>query len=190
MEPAKVTARSKAAVASVADALTAHGFAAHAEARGKLLTLVVRALPVRRGRAEVPARAVRGRHRHGARACSKGSTARRSRSSRRAARRRRRTASPASRAPSARAYLDHASTVTAAARARCDAMLPVPASSHGDPGPAARRGPGDAVALENAREQVAAFFGARPREVVFTSSGTEAVNTASWVSPAPAAGTS
>ena len=41
----------KAAVASVADALTAHGFAAHAEARGNLLTLVVRALPVRRGRA-------------------------------------------------------------------------------------------------------------------------------------------
>ena len=36
------------------------------------------------------------------------------------------------------------------------------------------------VALEDAREQVAAFFGARPREVVFTASGTEAVNTAVW----------
>jgi cysteine desulfurase len=32
--------------------------------------------------------------------------------------------------------------------------------------------------LENARESVASFFGARPREVVFTSSGTESVNAA------------
>jgi cysteine desulfurase len=32
--------------------------------------------------------------------------------------------------------------------------------------------------VEEAREQVAALFGARPREVVFTSGGTEAVNTA------------
>ena len=36
------------------------------------------------------------------------------------------------------------------------------------------------VAVEVAREQVAALFGARPREVVFTSTGTEAVNTAIW----------
>jgi len=36
------------------------------------------------------------------------------------------------------------------------------------------------VAIEQAREQVAALFGARPREVVFTSSGTEAINTAVW----------
>jgi cysteine desulfurase len=36
------------------------------------------------------------------------------------------------------------------------------------------------VALEDAREQVALLFGARPREVVFTSGGTEAVNTAVW----------
>jgi cysteine desulfurase len=34
------------------------------------------------------------------------------------------------------------------------------------------------VALEEAREQVAAFFGARPRELIFTSGGTESVNTA------------
>ena len=44
------------------------------------------------------------------------------------------------------------------------------------------------VALEDAREQVAAFFGARPREVVFTSSGTEAVNAAIWGALARAAG--
>ena len=34
------------------------------------------------------------------------------------------------------------------------------------------------VALEDAREQVAALLGARPREVVFTSGGTEAINAA------------
>ena len=34
------------------------------------------------------------------------------------------------------------------------------------------------AAIEEAREQVAALFHARPREVVFTSSGTESVNTA------------
>jgi cysteine desulfurase len=36
------------------------------------------------------------------------------------------------------------------------------------------------VALEHAREQVAALLGTRPREVVFTASGTEAINTAVW----------
>jgi cysteine desulfurase len=36
------------------------------------------------------------------------------------------------------------------------------------------------VAVEDAREEVARAFGARAREVVFTSNGTEAVNTAIW----------
>lgn len=40
MEPAEGHRSVKAAVASVADALTAHGFAAHAEAHGNQLTLV------------------------------------------------------------------------------------------------------------------------------------------------------
>ena len=40
MEPTEGHRSVKAAVASVADALTAHGFAAHAEERGNLLTLV------------------------------------------------------------------------------------------------------------------------------------------------------
>jgi cysteine desulfurase len=44
------------------------------------------------------------------------------------------------------------------------------------------------VGLENAREQVAAFLGARPREVVFTSSGTEAVNAAVFGAIARAGG--
>jgi cysteine desulfurase len=50
----------------------------------------------------------------------------------------------------------------------------------GDPGRLHHAGRRARVALEDAREQVASFFGARPREVVFTSSGTEAVNTAVW----------
>ena len=36
------------------------------------------------------------------------------------------------------------------------------------------------AAIEDARAQVAAFVGARPREIVFTSSGTEAINAAHW----------
>jgi predicted ArsR family transcriptional regulator len=40
MEPTEGHRSVKAAVASVADALTAHGFAAHSEARGNMLTLV------------------------------------------------------------------------------------------------------------------------------------------------------
>jgi cysteine desulfurase len=50
----------------------------------------------------------------------------------------------------------------------------------GDPGRLHAEGRLTRVALEEAREQVAAFFEARPREVVFTSGGTEAVNTAVW----------
>jgi cysteine desulfurase len=57
-------------------------------------------------------------------------------------------------------------------------MRPYLESSFGDSGRLHAEGRATRVALETAREQVASFFGARPREVVFTSSGTEAVNTA------------
>ena len=77
----------------------------------------------------------------------------------------------------ARAYLDHAST-SPLRDAAYDAMRPYLESSFGDPGRLHAEGRATRVALETAREQVASFFGARPREVVFTSSGTEAVNTA------------
>jgi cysteine desulfurase len=76
-----------------------------------------------------------------------------------------------------RAYLDHAST-SPLRPAAFDAMRPFLESTFGDPGRLHEEGRATRVALENAREQVASFFGARPREVVFTSSGTEAVNTA------------
>jgi cysteine desulfurase len=79
----------------------------------------------------------------------------------------------------ARAYLDHAST-SPLRPAALDAMLPYLREHHADPGRLHAEGRATRVALETAREQVAAFFGARPREVVFTASGTEAVNTAVW----------
>lgn len=57
-------------------------------------------------------------------------------------------------------------------------MLPYLRSEHADPGRVHSEGHVTRVAVENAREQVADTVGARPREVVFTSSGTEAVNSA------------
>jgi cysteine desulfurase len=50
----------------------------------------------------------------------------------------------------------------------------------GDPGRIHEEGMAARVAVEGAREQVAALVGARPREVVFTSGATEAIATAVW----------
>jgi cysteine desulfurase len=79
----------------------------------------------------------------------------------------------------ARAYLDHAST-SPLRPAALDAMLPFLREHHGDPARLHAEGRATRVAVEEAREQVATLFGARPREVVFTASGTEAVNHAVW----------
>jgi cysteine desulfurase len=78
-----------------------------------------------------------------------------------------------------RAYLDHASSASLRPAAR-DAMLPFLTEHFGDPARLHAEGRVTRVAIEDAREQVASLFGARPREVVFTSSGTEAVNHAIW----------
>jgi len=59
-------------------------------------------------------------------------------------------------------------------------MLPFLREHHADPGRLHAEGRVTRVALEDARVQVAEFFGARPREVVLTSCGTEAVNAAVW----------
>jgi cysteine desulfurase len=75
-----------------------------------------------------------------------------------------------------RAYLDHASS-SPLRPAAYEAMLPWIAHP-GDPGRVHAEGRAARVALEEARDVVAAFFGARPREVVFTSSGTESINAA------------
>jgi cysteine desulfurase len=87
----------------------------------------------------------------------------------------------------ARAYLDHASS-SPLRPAALDAMLPYLRDHHGDPGRLHAEGRVTRVALEVAREAVAEFFGARPREVVFASSGTEAVNAAVWGALARAPG--
>jgi cysteine desulfurase len=78
-----------------------------------------------------------------------------------------------------RAYLDHASTSPLRPEARA-AMVDALDRLHGDPGRIHEEGMAARVALEQAREQVAGFLGARPREVVFTSGATEAIATAAW----------
>jgi cysteine desulfurase len=78
-----------------------------------------------------------------------------------------------------RAYLDHAST-SPLRPAAFETMLPFLREHHADPGRLHAEGRVTRVALEHAREQVAALLGTRPREVVFTASGTEAINTAVW----------
>jgi cysteine desulfurase len=75
-----------------------------------------------------------------------------------------------------RAYLDHASS-TPLRPSAAEAMTPWLAVP-GDPGRVHAEGRAARFALEEARALVAAFLGARPREVLFTSGGTEAVNTA------------
>lgn len=76
-----------------------------------------------------------------------------------------------------RHYLDHAST-SPLRPAALEAMLPFLTEHQADPGRLHAEGRATRVALEVAREQVAALVGARPREVVFTSGGTEAANAA------------
>ncbi|MFL6263617.1 MAG: cysteine desulfurase family protein [Thermoanaerobaculia bacterium] len=73
-------------------------------------------------------------------------------------------------------YLDHNATTPLHPRAR-EAMLPwLGGGSHGNPSSVHRFGQAAREAVEGAREQVAALLGARPLEVVFTASGTEANN--------------
>jgi len=74
----------------------------------------------------------------------------------------------------ARHYLDHASTSPLRPSAR-HAMLAELAEPSADPGRIHAEGMRARFALETAREQVAGLFGARGREVVFTSGATEAI---------------
>ena len=76
-----------------------------------------------------------------------------------------------------RHYLDHASA-SPLRPAAFEAMLPFVRDHYADPGRLHAEGLTTRVALEVAREQVAGLLGARPREIVFTSGGTEAANTA------------
>jgi cysteine desulfurase len=78
-----------------------------------------------------------------------------------------------------RAYLDHASS-SPLRPAALEAMLPYLRANPADPGRVHSDGRVTRVAIEEARAAVAALLGARPREVVFTATGTEAVNAAVW----------
>jgi len=77
-----------------------------------------------------------------------------------------------------RHYLDHASTSPARPEV-VEAMVPWLANA-ADPGRVHTEGRVARGVVESARESVASFLGARSREVVFTSGGTEACNAAAW----------
>lgn len=72
-------------------------------------------------------------------------------------------------------YLDHNATTPLDPRVR-EAMLAWLGERHGNPSSIHRFGQAAKNAVEEAREKVAALLGARPPEIVFTASGTEANN--------------
>jgi len=80
----------------------------------------------------------------------------------------------------ARHYLDHASTTPLRPEARAAVADWEALGVTADPGRVHTEGRMARAALEEAREQIAFLVGARPRQVVLTSGGTESVNAAVW----------
>ncbi len=78
---------------------------------------------------------------------------------------------------SSRIYLDHHATTPLSLIAR-DAMIRALTSSHGNPSSVHRSGRHARRSLEDARALLAAAVGSAPRELVFTSGGTEAAHLA------------
>ncbi|MDR2877634.1 MAG: cysteine desulfurase [Chromatiales bacterium] len=74
-------------------------------------------------------------------------------------------------------YFDHNATSPLASEV-LEAMLPFLQQEHGNPSSQHRHGRAARAAIERARAQVASLIGARPGEIVFTGSGTEANNLA------------
>ncbi|MGD9935709.1 MAG: cysteine desulfurase family protein [Dehalococcoidia bacterium] len=74
-------------------------------------------------------------------------------------------------------YLDHAATTRLHPAAR-DAMLPFLNGAFGNPSGLYELGRAAQAAVDGARTRVAATIGARSSEVLFTSGGTESINTA------------
>ncbi len=74
-------------------------------------------------------------------------------------------------------YLDHAAT-TPLRREALDAMLPYLTEHWGNPSSIYASGRRARQGLDEARERIAATLDAKPREIVFTSGGSEAVNLA------------
>ena len=80
----------------------------------------------------------------------------------------------------ARHYLDHASTTPLRGEARAAMEAWERGGVTADPGRVHTEGRMARATLEEARDQVAGLLGVRPRQVIFTSGGTEAINTAVW----------
>ena len=84
-------------------------------------------------------------------------------------------------------YLDHAATTPIRPEV-LEAMLPYLTEHQGNPSSIHASGRRARQALDEAREEIAAHIGAKPREIVFTASGTEADNLAvrgvSWAASA------
>jgi cysteine desulfurase len=74
-------------------------------------------------------------------------------------------------------YLDHAAT-SPLRREALDAMLPLLTENYGNPSSVHGPGRRARAALDEAHERVAAALNAEPREIVFTSGGTESINLA------------
>jgi len=74
-------------------------------------------------------------------------------------------------------YMDHSAT-TPVDTTVFDAMIPYYSYDYGNPSSVHAKGRSARRALEKSREQIAALIGANPREVFFTSGGTEADNQA------------
>jgi cysteine desulfurase len=80
----------------------------------------------------------------------------------------------------ARHYLDHASTTPVRPESSAAMAAWWDSGITADPGRVHTEGRIARATLEDARDQVAEFFGVRSRQVIFTSGGTEAINAAVW----------
>jgi cysteine desulfurase len=78
-----------------------------------------------------------------------------------------------------RHYLDHASTAPPRPEV-ADAVRAWLFGPWADPGRVHEEGRHVRAAVEGAREEVAALLSVRPRQIIFTSGGTEAANAAAW----------
>ncbi|MGI6467444.1 MAG: cysteine desulfurase NifS [Syntrophomonadaceae bacterium] len=74
-------------------------------------------------------------------------------------------------------YMDHSATTPVDARV-FEAMIPYLTSEFGNPSSIHSKGQKARQAVETGREQIAALINADPREIIFTSGGTEADNQA------------
>lgn len=72
-------------------------------------------------------------------------------------------------------YLDNASTTKVDPKV-IEAMMPYLTEQYGNPGTIYSFGRDSRKAVEKARAQVASFIGAKPEQIIFTSSGTESNN--------------